>query len=262
MRFNRNTLLAAGLGLGIIGLVATADPPTKSKPASAPATPVVPEVCSFSPPMLPKIDVVQPVAAVVPLPALTPEPPLAVVMPVPVALPVPVPVTLPTTPMPTPTPKIEVALPTVTPAAPTVALTPPDKPEPKTVPGHTVTTSAFQRVSIDFAQKPLKFEISTRDSSLSVSCESIEVRMPGEQNTTATPLKATGNVRFTAPGCHGTCDELCVFSDSGMVMLQGNVRLYCRQGDIETEVTGSSVKFRLGKHADAPGLGLKLTTHP
>jgi hypothetical protein len=92
----------------------------------------------------------------------------------------------------------------------------------------------------------MRCEVSSGVASLKLDCDALDVRMPGEAGANTTPLKATGHVRFTAPGCHGYCDELVVYTTTGEVTLHGNVKLRCQQGNVETEVTGTSVKFKLG----------------
>ncbi|CAN5481158.1 hypothetical protein BH11PLA2_BH11PLA2_48080 [soil metagenome] len=140
-------------------------------------------------------------------------------------------------------PKIasEPMLPIVTPAPVAVPV-----PAPRVVQVEAVAPAKFNRILIDYSAKMLKFEVHSGTMILKVECDAIEVRMPGEQGTTATPLKATGHVMFSAPGCTGSCDELVIYTATGEAVLHGNVKLRCRQGSVETEVTGTSVKFKLG----------------
>jgi hypothetical protein len=263
MRFNRRQLLACCLAFGVIGLVATADSPAKT--AAAPAKPAAPSqwVVVAEPVSLEK-----PVPASLTVPAAVPvksevvcKPPVPVLMLPTAEPPVAVkPVMVDAPPLPLP---VAVALPEIKPVAvtapvpdllpspPTIA--PPVVETPKPVkPFHvetpkidTVVPAPFRKVTIDYSTKPLRFEVQAGDVALKVECETIDVRMPGEKDTTATPLKATGHVKFTAPGCSGVCDEIVIYTAAGEAVLHGNVKLRCRQGTVETEVAGTNVKFKL-----------------
>lgn len=103
------------------------------------------------------------------------------------------------------------------------------------------------RVVVPLGKSPAKFEVLAGDVVLlQAVCEQVEVRSPGAKPATNTPIKASGKVRFSAPGCEGTCDSLCVLPSSGEVELSGAVRVLCKYGKAETEIQATAMKFKLG----------------
>jgi hypothetical protein len=116
------------------------------------------------------------------------------------------------------------------------------------------------RVVVPLGKSQAKFEVLAGETVLlQAVCESVEVRSPGdtaEKGSTASPIKATGKVRFTAPGCEGTCESLAVLPGTGEVELSGSVRVVCKHGKAETEIQATTMKFKLGSApAVAPTTG-------
>lgn len=108
------------------------------------------------------------------------------------------------------------------------------------------------RVVVPLTKGQSKFEVLSGDTTLlQAACEQVEVRSPTAKNGATSPIKASGKVRFTAPGCEGTCDSLTVLPTTGEVELTGSVRVHCKQGQAETEIHAASMKFKLGS---APGV--------
>ena len=102
------------------------------------------------------------------------------------------------------------------------------------------------RVVVRLGMAQPKFEVlSGEDVLLKAACEKIDVRSI-EKGDGVTPLKATGGVRFSAPGCEGTCDQLTVLPGTGEVELAGNVKVRCKRGKGETEIVATTMKFKLG----------------
>ena len=178
-------------------------------------------------------------------------------------------------------PKVELA-PNSTPAAapavlsptPSIPSSPPKTEQPVLVPTpiHEPQreTSAIKeeaetrvRVVVPLGKSQAKFEVLTGDTVLlQAVCESVEVRSPGdkaEKGSAASPIKASGKVRFTAPGCSGTCDSLAVLPGSGEVELTGSVRVLCKHGQAETEIQATSMKFKLGSAPSATPAVVTLT---
>lgn len=106
------------------------------------------------------------------------------------------------------------------------------------------------RVVVPLGKSQAKFEVLTGETVLlQAVCEAVEVRSPGdktEKGSAASPIKASGKVRFTAPGCEGTCDTLAVLPGTGEVELTGSVRVTCKHGKAETEIQATTMKFKLG----------------
>jgi hypothetical protein len=106
------------------------------------------------------------------------------------------------------------------------------------------------RVVVPLGKGQAKFEVLTGETVLlQAVCEAVEVRSPGEKSekgSASTPIKASGKVRFTAPGCEGTCDTLAVLPGTGEVELTGTVRVVCKHGKAETEIQATTMKFKLG----------------
>src|SRR5579883_597003 len=126
------------------------------------------------------------------------------------------------------------AVPAVNPPGP-----PPAQPEPHPTGG--------VRVVLKLGAGQPRFEVvSGDDALLKVVSDRVDVKSPSEKGEVMSALKAVGGVRFSAPGCEGTCAELTVLPGSGEVELAGDVRVKCKQGRGETEIAASKLSFKLG----------------
>lgn len=118
--------------------------------------------------------------------------------------------------------------------------------KPLAKPEEAPTEVSSVRVVVRLGMAQPKFEVlSGEDVLLKAACEKIDVRSI-EKGDGVTPLKATGGVRFSAPGCEGTCDQLTVLPGTGEVELAGNVKVRCKRGKGETEIVATTMKFKLG----------------
>ncbi len=118
--------------------------------------------------------------------------------------------------------------------------------KPLAKPEEAPTEVSSVRVVVRLGMTQPKFEVlSGEDVLLKAACEKIDVRSI-EKGDGVTPLKATGGVRFSAPGCEGTCDQLTVLPGTGEVELAGNVKVRCKRGKGETEIVATTMKFKLG----------------
>ncbi len=118
--------------------------------------------------------------------------------------------------------------------------------KPLAKPEEVPTEVSSVRVVVRLGMAQPKFEVlSGEDVLLKAACEKIDVRSI-EKGDGVTPLKATGGVRFSAPGCEGTCDQLTVLPGTGEVELAGNVKVRCKRGKGETEIVATTMKFKLG----------------
>jgi hypothetical protein len=284
MTLTRWKLLAGLLGLSMGGVVAIAEPPCRTIAANptcpAPVTVVGHPVVVGSP------IVERTTAKSLPAQALKSEPVAAPVMdsnsststlPTPVELPPHVPD------MPKATTNDGTATPSLSPAVVPITCTEPILPmpvvtdvdvnpntaaisgpnplqrlDPPAVPKQTppesmqsTTLSGTTRVVLNIGAGAPRFEIlSGDDTLLKVVCDKVEVTSPSEQGEVMSALKATGAVRFCAPGCVGICNELMVLPGVGDVELSGDVRVKCKQGKGETEIVAAKMTFKLGS---APG---------
>lgn len=103
------------------------------------------------------------------------------------------------------------------------------------------------RVVIHLGTGQPKFDVMAgEDVLLKAVCDNVDIRSPSANGAGVTPLKAGGKVRFSAPGCEGTCDNLTVLPSTGEVELGGNVKVHCRMGKGETEINAATLKFKLG----------------
>ncbi|MBL8866753.1 MAG: hypothetical protein JNK93_14435 [Planctomycetia bacterium] len=142
--------------------------------------------------------------------------------------------------------------PNLAPAQPAaIALTPTPFLEPQAAaPAIKEEVETRVRVVVPLGKSQAKFEVLTGETVLlQAVCEAVEVRSPGdksEKGSAASPIKASGKVRFTAPGCEGTCDTLAVLPGTGEVELTGSVRVTCKHGKAETEIQATTMKFKLG----------------
>ncbi len=125
--------------------------------------------------------------------------------------------------------------------------TPPKTVEATPVKRSNTTEVAAVRVMIHLGTGQPKFDVLAGDDVLlKAVCDNVDIRSPAEKGAGVTPLKAGGKVRFSAPGCEGTCDNLVVLPSSGEVELTGNVKVHCRMGKGETEINAATMKFKLG----------------
>lgn len=151
-----------------------------------------------------------------------------------------------------PEPKADPLL-TLKPAEPTKPDTAPAKVAAKPVArtAEVPSLSAGVRVVLRLGDGRPAFDVLLGDDCLlKAVSDRVEVKAPGDPAGPMTPLKSTGGVRFTAPGCEGTCDALTVLPATGEVELTGTVRVRCKRGKGETEFSGGTMRFKLGT---APG---------
>jgi hypothetical protein len=124
---------------------------------------------------------------------------------------------------------------------------PPSPSKPITPTAEPTRAGASLRVVLHIGAGQPKFEVMTGDDTLlKVVSDKVDVRSPSEKGETMSALKAAGGVRFSAPGCEGTCSELTVLPGTGDVELAGDVRVKCKQGKGETEIVGGKLTFKLG----------------
>jgi len=118
--------------------------------------------------------------------------------------------------------------------------------KPSAKPEETTTDVSSVRVVVRLGNAQPKFEVLAGENVLlKASCEKIDVRSI-EKGEGVTPLKATGGVRFSAPGCEGTCDQLTVLPGTGEVELAGNVKVRCNNDKTETVIVADHMRFKLG----------------
>lgn len=235
--------------------------------AAKPAVPV-PELKLELPSPAPNIVAELPRPVTAPAPTSPPPTELRLELPkvdaVPLSSPLPVAVTKSEPPIPSGVPPIPANVPIPSPPigsnAPALAPLPGSaEPLPVTRPATAVTEAPAVkeevetrvRVVVPLGKSPAKFDVMAGDAVLlQAVCEQVEVRSPSEKGGPVSPIKASGKVRFTAPGCEGTCDSLAVLPGSGEVELTGSVRVLCKHGKAETEIQAATMKFKLGS---APG---------
>ena len=255
MTISRWKLLSGVLGVAIAGVAATADPPCPQGlggccPVGVPVTaavqapvpaPQLPPPVSVPVPSLPTLEIIalpEPPKPEVPVIRLdAPQVPTLSVKLDPPQLPTPTPEFA----LPPPAEKA-VELPRIdatrippqgVPALPASRPKVPEPVEPGT------------RVVVRLGSASPKFEVyNGEELLLKVASESLDVRTPAKGGLS--PLKATGGVKFTAPGCEGTCTELVVVPGTGEVELTGDVRVKCKHDKGETEVTATTMRFKLG----------------
>ncbi|MGL4423840.1 MAG: hypothetical protein ACRCZF_24510 [Gemmataceae bacterium] len=140
---------------------------------------------------------------------------------------------VPSTPTPTPTQRVT--------AVPTPA-------EPERPAATSLSENGAIRVVARLGLEKPRCEILRNDDVLlKIVSEQLEIRTAGtEPGKRLAPVKASGRVQFTAPGCHGTCDELVVNPADGSVKMTGNVRIQCQRGKGESEIAADQVQFKLG----------------
>jgi hypothetical protein len=80
---------------------------------------------------------------------------------------------------------------------------------------------------------------------LTVTCEQLDLAARGPGDDSVSAIKATGKVQFQAPGCRGTCDELVINPKTWDGTMFKNVRVTCRQGSGESELTAEKMVFKL-----------------
>ncbi len=235
---------------------ATAPPITPTLPMIEPLPAVAVPMLDLTPPLVvpvtPKPIEIQPFVALpdavkapaITLPTFTPVAdkvidlplPMTVAKPIPAVAPIP---ELPTKPYPPATPPTLIPMAREVPAV-AVSRKPLAKPE------ETPTEASQVRVVVRLGNAQPKFEVlNGEEVLLKATCEKIDVRSIGKGEG-VTPLKATGGVRFSAPGCEGTCDQLTVLPGTGEVELAGTVNVRCKNGKAETVIVADHMRFKLG----------------
>jgi hypothetical protein len=92
-----------------------------------------------------------------------------------------------------------------------------------------------------------KFEVCRGDDVLlKVVCTGVDVKAPSEKGQPFSVLRASGTVRFSAPGCEGTCEELVVHPVTGDVILTKGVEVRCKLGKGTTVMKSEQMTFKLG----------------
>ncbi len=96
-----------------------------------------------------------------------------------------------------------------------------------------------------------RFEIRTIDGQnllLKVTAEKIDIQSnPVErQKSPLTGITATGKVTFKGSGIDGSCDQLMILSETGEVLMKGNVVSKSRQGKKYYELNSDKMVFQLG----------------
>jgi hypothetical protein len=203
------------------------EPPKLDLPKPAPTPEKVVEI------PLPAVAAVKPAEPVPAVPEVKLAPPA---VGEPVLLPKPAADLPPPHPAPTRPARVADDLPAVAPARPEPAAPPPSLAAPPV------------RVVLKIGSGQPRFDVLAGDDTLlKVVCDRVDVRSPSDRGGDGmTPLKAAGGVRFSAPGCDGTADELTVLSATGEVLVAGNVQVRCRRGKGETQFKASEMRFRLG----------------
>lgn len=210
------------IDLPALAVKADAPKPVELPALDLPAAPP-PKVETPAAPALPKLDLAPPTVA--------PEPPK---------------VEKPVTPDPllTAPPKPDVAAPSPkVPARPTAA--PPADLPPLEAPAPTLAVGV--RVTLRLGDGRPNFDVlQGGDCLLKVVCERVEVKSVADKAEPVALLRGAGGVRFSSPGCEGTCDALAVQADTGEVELTGSVRVRFKEGKGNTEMTGGTMRFKLG----------------
>ncbi len=233
-----------------------------TKAPAKPGEPKKPEVDSPPPislPSAPKPDLKEPTKPMAPLPEppkvptidLGPVPPRATPL-------VPVP-DLPKPPMlevdDLPPPPRFVPVPSVTPMAPVITQTVSVSP----IPTKPLAADAKLKMLLRIGDGQPRFEIrnsATTDLLLKVYGEKIELAPPPEGRPTVAGVMAIGRVKFTAPGVEGTCDHLTILTNSGEVMLKGNIHMKTKYGKAWSEMTADKMVYQIGT------TGLSAPTRP
>jgi hypothetical protein len=244
----------------VVALVPVASPPPVEIPPPTPPHPGpgidLPKLPGVTPspatePValpLPKIELTQaPAIPPVAVPAVKDPTPLVVP---PVTSPLPPPAAVPQLVLPDPvSPKPAVQTPSVPDLAP---LAPEPKPIPTagTVPPAPATpptpTSSGVKVVVTLSTgQPSLTVLVDGAEMLTVACEQLDLAARGPGDDSVSAIKASGKVKFNAPGCWGTCDELLINPKTWDGSMFKNVRVTCRQGSGETEVAAEKLAFRL-----------------
>lgn len=209
-------------------------------PAPVPSTPVV--TAQPLPPATLPVG-----AATLPVPTVVAQAP-----PVPVpSKPVRVTDTPPSTIPPEPTTS---SIPKLEPSGGEVVRSVPPKPSSSTVP----TSHDALQVGLKLGDGQPQFEVCRGDDVLlKVVCTGVDVKAPSEKGEPFSVLRASGTVRFTAPGCEGTCEELVVHPVTGDVILTKGVEVKCKLGKGSTTMKAEQMMFKLGTApafaVDGPG---------
>jgi hypothetical protein len=220
-------------------------PQTTSAPQPAQTVPVTQPIATA--PLTPQpVPSASPIVATVPL---TPQPaPVVPVMP-PMVQPAPAAppaivehktVSVPAAPMPTPVPA---ALPAN--VAPTMSA--------PACPVQQASGSSVCKLKmlVRLGDGRPRFEIRTSDSAdllFKVYAEKVDMQ-PAPEGAKTNPIAgvtAVGQVRFVGPGVEGTCDQLCVLSGTGEVLLKGNVSMKTKRGKTWSEMTAEKMIYQIG----------------
>ena len=114
-----------------------------------------------------------------------------------------------------------------------------------------VEPAAKLRMLVRIGTGAPRFEIRGNGSDevvLKVHGEKIEMQSAGDasKRTSLRGVTATGGVRFAGPGVSGTCDHLSILSDTGEVLLRGNVRMKSKTGKGWSEMTADKMVYQIG----------------
>jgi hypothetical protein len=153
-------------------------------------------------------------------------------------------------------PPMEVRPPAIPPSSPPIPTDPPPSLKPMIltppVPPATPPTVAPSRLRmlLRLGDGKPRFEIRDTASAellFKVYGEKIEMQAPSDGKKSAIDgVTAVGKVRFTGPGVEGTCDQLCVLSGSGEVMLKGSVFMRTKRGKTWSEMTAEKMIYQIG----------------
>lgn len=206
---------------------------------------------------LPKIDVPAPKKPDMVLPPMPPKPVVPVVKP-----------GLPDVKKPVKNddfeiPSVKPIIPDLKPTPPPVVKPEPVKPEPvkPVVKGDTSKLKMLLRMGDG---KP-RFEIrntQTTELLMKVYGDRMEIQTPPDGKTSLSGVTANGNVRFTAPGVEGTCDQLTILSGTGEVLLKGNIHLKAKFGKSSSEITAEKMVYQIGAQGLVAPAGTKPTFTP
>lgn len=121
-----------------------------------------------------------------------------------------------------------------------------------TAPAEPLRTAAVKtmthplRLSVRTGTGTPRFEIRDGDHLLlKVTSEKMEMHAAHSATAPLPGLCATGKVKVHGSGLDGTCDQLLVVSESGEVVLKGNVRLTCYRAGSSSEIMAEQMKFQL-----------------
>jgi hypothetical protein len=102
-------------------------------------------------------------------------------------------------------------------------------------------------VNLKLGEGSPKFEVCRGDDVLlKVVCTGVDVKAPSEKGEAFAVLRASGSVRFSAPGCEGSCESLVVHPATGEVILTKAVEVRCQMGKGTTVMKAEQMTFKLG----------------